>query len=1033
MTFSMVEGQPRQSTRPRLALEIPEVDLSALHADAARSETVRWATLHARWPFDLERGPLVRAALLRWSSTERVLLLNMHHIVSDGWSLGVLLAEVGALYPAFLAGRPSPLPELTLQYPDYAWWQRNLLQGEVLGRQLAFWTGQLADAPPALDLPGSGSRPPVIRSNYGATHRFRLPAELATDLKTLSRRQGATLFMTLLAGFAALLNRYSGARDLMIGIPVAGRNRPELERLIGFFVNTLVVRVQLDGAPGGEELLRRVRRSSLDAFSHQDLPFERLVAELNPERDLDRSPLFQVMFALQNAPTERVDLPGLSLSRFEIDTGTIRFELYLELTEDGDELEGAVQLSLDLFDLPFALRLVDHFRTLLQGLVARPADEVAGLPLLSEPEQAQILREWNDTACDLPLEVPFQRLFADIVARHPGRIAAVCQDRCFNYAELDGRSNAVARHLEARGVGPETIVAILAERGLDFLTAVVGVFKAGAAYLPLDPRHPEARMRQVLEQSRSPMVLAAGALLPLVTEAAAGLPGEPPAICELEPLVERGSTAAGPLRGGAGNAAYVIFTSGSTGVPKGALLTQRGLVNHLYAMILGLELSAESAVAQTASQCFDISVWQFLAPLLTGGRVEIYPDAVAHDPAALLDRTDADGVTVLEIVPSLLRLMLEEIRRRGAERPSLRSLRWLIPTGEAVPPELCREWHAVYPDVVQVNGYGPAECSDDVSLHRIVPSETRDGRTVSIGRPVEHTEIYVLDGGHRPVSPRVAGELCIGGSGVGRGYLFDPAKTAAAFVPDPFSGRPGDRIYRTGDLARFREDGLLEFLGRFDHQVKIRGFRLELGEIEAVLGEHPALSTVVVMARPDASGAQRLVAYFEVRAESEAPSPQELRDFLKKRLPDYAVPSAWMHLDRLPLSPNGKVDRRALPDIEGGPAQDRPYVAPRSDLEAVVADVFAAVIGAEKVGALDNFFEIGGHSLLATQAIWKLREALGVELALRTLFEAPTVAELAGFIEDRIIEQIESMSEDEVDLMLDDNVSTAGLASRVDA
>ncbi|HYH46777.1 MAG TPA: AMP-binding protein, partial [Thermoanaerobaculia bacterium] len=426
---------------------------------------------------------------------------------------------------------------------------------------------------------------------------------------------------------------------------------------------------------------------------------------------------------------------------------------------------------------------------------------------------------------------------------------------------------------------------------------------------------------------------------------------------------------------------------------------------------------------QTASQCFDISVWQLLTPLLTGGRVEIYPDAVAHDPSVLLDRVDAGGVAVLEIVPSLMRLMLEEVRRRGAARPALAGLRWLIPTGEAVPPELCREWAALYPHVAQINGYGPAECSDDVSLYHIpaLPAaEGAEARAVAIGRPIVNTEIYVLDAALRPVPLRVAGELCVGGSGVGRGYLFDPGKTAVAFVPDPFSGRTGDRLYRTGDLARLREDGVLEFLGRFDHQVKIRGHRLELGEIEAMLGEHPDLAAVVVTARPDPAGGQRLVAYVVAREGAAVPSPQELRDFLRSRLPEYAVPTAWMALERLPLSPNGKVDRRALPEVEGAAAaRDQPYVAPRNEVEEVVAGIFAEIVGVEKVGVFDNFFDLGGHSLLATQATWRLREAFGVELALRTLFEAPTVAELSGVIEDRIIEQIEAMSEDEVDSQLE--------------
>ncbi len=1038
MTFHGAAGRPRLALRPRLDLALPAVDLGALPHETATAETVRLARAEARRPFDLALGPLVRAALLRRGPAEHVLLVNMHHIVSDGWSLGVLLGEVAALYPAFAAGLPSPLPPLAVQYPDYSSWQRNLLQGDLLERQLAYWKEQLAGAPEALDLPGrpgGGTRPAVLSAANGGTHRFRLPAGLSAEVKALSRRQGTTLFMTLMAGFAALLHRYSGAPDLMIGVPVAGRGRPELEQLIGFFVNTLVVRVGLDGASSASELLGRVRRAALDAFTHQDLPFEKLVAELNPDRDLDRSPLFQVMFALQNAPAARIDLPDLSLGRCEIDTGTIRFELYLELTEEGDELDGMVQFSRDLFAPEFIARFAAHFRALLQGMTSHPAQELAALALLAPAERAQILREWNDSARELPIEVPFQHLFAAAAARHAGRVAVACEGQTLTYAELAARAEALAWRLDAAGIGPDSIVAILAERGLDFLAGVVGILRSGAAYLPLDPRHPAGRIRQVLEQSRTPLVLCAADLLPLVTEAADGLPGQRPVLLELEPLVSAqaalaatmAATAAGPaplaLRGAADNLAYSIFTSGSTGVPKGTLLVHRGLVNHLFAMILDMELTAADAVAQTASQCFDISVWQLLTPLLTGGRVEIYPDTVAHDPAVLLDRVDAGGVAVLEIVPSLMRLMLQEVRRRGAARPALAGLRWLIPTGKAVPPELCREWAALYPHVAQVNGYGPAECSDDVSLYHIpvLPAaEGAEARAVAIGRPIVNTEIYVLDAALRPVPLRVAGELCVGGSGVGRGYLHDPAKTAGSFVPDPFSGRRGDRLYRTGDLARLRDDGVLEFLGRFDHQVKIRGHRLELGEIEAMLGEHPDLAAVVVTARPDPAGGHRLVAYVVAREGAAVPAPQELRDFLRSRLPEYAVPTAWMALERLPLSPNGKVDRRALPEPEAAAAgRGQEYVAPRSEVEEAVAGIFAEIVGVEKVGVFDNFFDLGGHSLLATQATWSLRETFGVELALRTLFEAPTVAELAGVIEDRIIEQIEAMSEDEVDSQLE--------------
>ena len=1023
MTFSGSGGRPQQTIHPEVALALAREDLSHLTGDAIEAEIQRRAVADAAEPFDLEEGPLLRTTLLRRSPQEHVLLISMHHIVSDGWSMGVMLGEVAAIYPALAAGQPCPLADLAIQYPDYGHWQRQWLSGERYGAQLDYWTEQLADAPTALDLPTRSSAVDEANLGRGGAMWFHLPSDLTAGVRDLGQARGATLFMTLLSGFAGVLARYSGADDLMIGVPIAGRGRTELEQLIGFFVNTLVIRVDLATRPSSEGLVDQVRQTSLEAFTHQDLPFEKLVAEINPDRDLDRSALFQVMFALQNTPVGEIELPDLTLRKLDIDSGTARFELYLELTEVEDHLSGMVQYSLDLFERGFIERFVGHYQALLEGMVTHPDRPLAALPLLTEAERRQLLGHWNDTAMDVPMDTPFQTLFEGIVQASPGRLAVACEDRQLTYAELAAQGGAVSHHLRQHGVGPDAIVAVMAERDIDFLTAVVGTFLAGAAYLPLDPKHPPGRIRRILDQSRASVVLTAVALEQLVREALAESEGDStPQVFELEPLLQSSetstsSTVAVPTD--PDNLAYVIFTSGSTGVPKGAMLPQRGFVNHLYAMVEELGLTADDVVAQTASQCFDISVWQFLNPLVLGARVQIYPDAVAHDPSVLIDRVEADGVTVLEIVPSLMRLMLEELERRGDARPALGNLRWLIPTGEAVPPELCREWYAAYPHVPLLNVYGPAECSDDVSFYRI-PTEGLEGlRTMPIGTPAINTSLYVLDRDLQPAPVGVAGELCIGGSGVGRGYLFDPAKTAAVFVPHPLAGS-GERLYRSGDLARWRDDGVLEFLGRIDHQVKIRGLRLELGEIEAVLDEHPALAASVVTAQAEASGNQRLVAYLVAAAGEPVPEPAELRAFLERELPAYAVPSAWMALEALPLNANGKVDRKALPAIDDGGESTETYVAPRDEMEEAVAEIFASVIGREKVGVFDNFFDLGGHSLLATQALWQLRETFGVDLALRTLFEAPTIAELVGVIEDVMIEQIEDLDDDEVDALLDD-------------
>ncbi|MDY7095151.1 MAG: amino acid adenylation domain-containing protein, partial [Acidobacteriota bacterium] len=1023
-TFRQVEGKPRQVVHQGLGLSLPVVDLEGLDTPVADREIHRLAVADAQCPFDLMVPPLLRCALLRQDRERHVLLLNMHHIVSDAWSMALLLQELAVLSEAFAAGEASPLPALPVQYPDFAHWQRRLLRGQHLECQLEFWRGQLQGAPPALDLPRRSSGTGDGFGDRGATRRFHLPAELSEELRVLSRRTGSTLFMTLLAAFATLLHRYSGASDLNVGVPVAGRPRAEMEGLIGFFVNTLVLRLGIGREATVRELLADVRGRSLDAFAHEDLPFERLVAELNPERDLTRSPLFQVMFALQTAPVAQVEVPGLVLERLDIDSGTTRFELFLELTEAGDVIEGAAHFSLELFDPAFMMRFLGHFRTLLEGFASAPEGAVGNLPLLAQSERHQVLREWNDSAAAVPLDRPFPQLFRSAAERWPQRRAAAVGDRSLTYAELFQRSSVLARRLEGRGVGPGTVLPLLAERSLELLTAVLAVLHTGAVYLPLDPRHPAPRLAQVLEESGCTTVVCAAELLPLLQEAGEILDPAPRAV-KLEELLDTAEAAETPRggaapAGGAEHLAYVIYTSGSTGRPKGAMVTQRGMVNHLHAKIRDLGLTGDDVVAQTASQCFDISVWQMLAALMVGGRVEIYPDEVAHDPAVLVQRVDADDVTILETVPSLMRLLLDELGRR-AERPELRALRWLVPTGEALPPELCSRWYEAYPAIRLLNAYGPTECSDDVSHYPVPAGEGAVVKTISIGRPVLNTQLYVVDRLFRPVPPGVVGELWVGGQGVGGGYLHDPQRTAEVFVPDAFSGAAAGRLYRTGDLVRHLPDGRLSFLGRVDHQVKIRGHRLELGEVEAQLQRHPALEAAVVAAQKETSGALQLVAYVLYGDVGEVPV-EELRGFLQERLPTYAVPTAWTVLEELPLTPNGKVNRRALPRVSAeGQAGDRPYTAPRDETEEALAEIFAGLIGIQRVGVFDDFFDLGGHSLLATQALSRIRETFAIDLELRRLFEAPTVAELAGVVEDRIIEQIESLSDEEVDSLLEED------------
>jgi len=858
-TFPAVDGRPVQRIAPPAALAVPLVDLTALPAGARDRLARSLVHREALRPFDLGRGPLVRACLLRLGAEEHAALFTLHHIVADGWSMGILVREVAALYAALLERRPAALQPLPLQYADFAVWQQEHLADRVLGEQLAAWRQRLAGAPLVLELPADHPRPPMP-SGRGGTRTILLPAELSAAAGALGRREGATLFMVLLAAFDALLHRTTGRDDLIVGTDVANRNRAETEGVIGFFINQLALRVDLAGDPPFRELLARVRETALAAYAHQDLPFERLVEELQPERDLSRQPIFQVAFVLQNVPVGLLHLPGLTLSPLEGGGGTAKLDLTVVATETPSGCWVNAEYATDLFDPPTIDRLLGHLATLLAAAVDDPSWPLSTLPLLPAAERQQVLIEWNDSRLDFPASRPFIRLFAERAAATPEAIAAADPDGRLTYADLAWRASRLSAGLAAGGVGPESLVALLADRGLDFLSAVLGIFRAGGAYLPLDPQHPRMRLAQLVAASGARVAVASRALAAGLAEAVASLPAaDRPRLLVLEDLLERPAPAL--RQPPKGSLAYVIYTSGSTGAPKGAMVEQRGMLNHLQAKIADLGLTAADVVAQTASQCFDISVWQLLAALLAGGRVEIFPDEVAHDPLRLLAEVERRSVTVLETVPSLLRLLIEDLEARGADRPVLGRLRWMIPTGEALPPDLCRRWLLLHPRIPLLNAYGPTECSDDVTHHPIHEIPPGDELQTPIGRPVPNLRLYVLDPGLEPAPAGVPGELFVGGAGVGRGYLGDGARTAQAFIPDPFSPAVGARLYRTGDLGRRRPDGTIEFLGRRDHQVKIRGHRIELGEIEAVLARHPGVRAAAVVAREDAPGDKRLAAY----------------------------------------------------------------------------------------------------------------------------------------------------------------------------
>jgi amino acid adenylation domain-containing protein len=983
--FVSEEGQPAQSIVPPLPLALPVIDLQEFPQEAREARARLMAAEEAQRPFDLAEGPLLRATLLRLGEEDHVALLTMSHIVSDGWSIGVLMREVAALYEAYSQGRQSPLEELPIQYADYAAWQREWLSGEALETQLAYWKRQLACLP-ALNLPTDHPRPDA-QSYLGASQVVALPQPLTEQLKALSQRQGVTLFMTLLAAFQTLLMRYTGQRDVVVGSPIANRGRAEIEGLIGFFVNTLVMRTDLGGDPPFVELLWRVREVALGAYAHQDLPFERLVEELQPERDLSRHPLFQVMMVLQNAPREAVELPGLRLSTLPSESGTTKFDLTLSLAEGEGGLTGSLEYSTDLFEAETIRRMLGHYQRLLESVVADPHLRLSELELLAEAEREQLLVEWNRTRSDYPREQSIHELFERQVGLAPEQTAVVFEEEQLSYEELNWRANRIANYLRRLGVRPDTRVGVLMERSVEMVVGMLGVLKAGGAYAPLDPAYPEERLAFMIEEAKVQVMLTQERLLRVLPEC------QCQAVCldkEWEEIAKQSDE--NPVNvAGPDNLAYVIYTSGSTGRPKGVAVTHRN-VARLVKETNYARFDPDEVFLQMAPITFDASTFELWGCLLNGARLVVFPP---HKPslAELGQALRRHGVTTLWLTAGLFHQMADD------HLESLRGVRQLLAGGDVLSFRHVERVAGELKGCQLINGYGPTESATFACCHPVTPSNGKIGQSVPIGRPIANTSVYVLNGQSQPAPVGAAGELHIGGDGLARGYLERPDLTAERFIPHLFSKEPGERLYRTGDLARYLPDGNLEFLGRLDGQVKLRGYRIELGEIEAALREHPRVREAVALARQDSPGEKRLVAYVLCDPEIAA-AITELRSHLKRRLPDYMAPSAFMLLDKLPLTPNGKVDRRALP----APDQDRPdvdaaYVAPRTPAEEVIAGIWSQVLGVERVGVYDNFFELGGHSLLATQVISRVRGAFQVEAALRSLFEGPTVAELAQGVE----------------------------------
>ncbi|HEY0735024.1 MAG TPA: amino acid adenylation domain-containing protein, partial [Herpetosiphonaceae bacterium] len=991
-SFAQREDQLFQVIAPEQTVSIEQVDLRG-SIDTDRQAQIRAlaqaSELHA---FSLAHGPLLKATLARLDEEEWAFFLNIHHIVFDGWSIALFTREIIAGYEAYQTSRPVDLPPLPIQYADYAIWQQQQAQAERFEQHLAYWREQLANLP-VLNLPTDEPRP-SRRTSSGGALPVTIEASLHRQLTALSQQSGCTLFMTLLAAWQVLLSRYSSQLDIAVGSPVAGRLHSETEPLIGFFVNTLVLRTDLADNPGFRALLERVRRTTLTAFDHQMVPFDRLVEELQPERSLSHTPLVQTMFTLQNFGAETLNAAGLAISPLVFESKIAKFDLMLTLTEHPDGLHGELEYSTDLYRSPTIERMIGHFHTLITAICANPDQPVMRLPLLTAPEREQLLATWNATAISYPQVQSLVALIEAQVERTPDAVAVEFEHARLSYRELNRQSNQLAHHLRQLGVGPDVRVGVCVERSLEMVVGLLGVLKAGGAYIPLDPEYPIERLHYMLEHSQAPVLLTQQSL-------AHQLPGAAHVICldaEWQTIERQPQTNPGvPVA--TDNLAYVIYTSGSTGLPKGVMISHRSLINHMQWMIEAFPLAGDDRVLQKTPFSFDASVWEFYAPLLTGARLVMARPGGHQEIDYLIEEITSRGITTLQVVPSVLKVLLEH----GLD--TCVSLTRVFCGGEALAAELAdRFFERMSADLI--NLYGPTEATIETLTWQCSSDQRR--QVIPIGRPISNVQAYILDAHQHLVPVGVPGELYLGGASLARGYLNRADVTAEKFIPDPFSPDAGAHLYRTGDLARYREHGVIEYLGRIDHQVKLRGFRIELGEIETVLRQHEAVRDAVVLPQND-----RLVAYV---VENQEPRTKNLGDeadgsrflvlgstlraFLATRLPDYMIPSVFMSLPELPLTPNGKLDRQALPSPEDQPGdRESAYVAPTTELEQNLAAIWQAVLNVEQIGVHDSFFDRGGHSLLATQVVSRMRDTLQIELPLRALFETPTIAGMSQRIE----------------------------------
>ena len=995
--FVSIEGQAYQIIRPKMAISLNKISFQHLSKGEQLFEIEKFASEKALQVFDIEKDPLMRVILIQLAPNEHVLIFIIHHIISDGWSMSVLTHELISLYEAFIKNKPSPLKELEIQYADFAVWQRKWLKGGILDNLLTYWKKNLKGAPPLLNIP-TDRLYPSVQSFHGHRIQFNFDINLIQKIKDIGQQSETTLFMILFTIYTILLFRYSNQEDIVVGTPIANRNFKEIEPLIGFFVNTLVLRIDLSGNPKFSELLHQVRQTALDAYAHQDLPFEKLVEELQPDRNLSHSPIFQTMFVFQNTPAEKLQLPELSLTPLRIKSPTSKFDLTMFTEETEQGLRGEIEYNTDLFDEITIRRMIDHFRNLLKGIVSNPDQRISELPLLSEAEKNRLLVEWNDTKADYPHNKCIHQLFEEQVERSPDAVAVVFEDQTLTYRELNSRANQLANYLQSLGVGPEVLVGICVERSLEMVIGLLGILKAGGAYVPIDPLYPEKRRDFMVTDSQVKVLLTQKELIDKFVKfnnvQTISLDTEWDIISQNNKQNLTGKVESN-------NLVYMIYTSGSTGKPKGVMNTHKGVCNRLTWMQNVFLLKQSDCVMQKTPFSFDVSVWEFFWPLLNGSRLVLIKPDGQRDCIYLANLISENKISIIHFVPSMLRIFLDAPNIDKCD-----CLRLVICSGEALHFDIQECFFSRFKCDLY-NLYGPTEAAIDVTFWRC--NKNSNLGTVPIGRPISNIQIYILDQHLQLLPVGVPGELYIGGDGLARGYFNQPGLTDEKFISNPFNYKHKDRIYKTGDLARYLFDGNLEYIGRSDNLVKIRGLRIEIGEVETVISRHPAVREVLVIVTEDKlEYDKRLIAYI-VYNNRENVSDNQIRHYLKERLPDYMIPNHFIELDSIPLTLNGKIDRNALSlTSKSISANTKDFIPPRDLEEYKLAYLWKNILNIHPIGVRDNFFDLGGHSLLAVCLMAQIQQFFGKTLPLATLFQNPTVEQLATLLKEKEVVQYTS-------------------------